>query len=130
MHQHPTVTRYSASELSELLGPVETQYCTECDVDVAVATSADQMVVSVNVGACADFDTVVLEFEDPEGPLQPRTYGRDQGTLRGDTWSLTLVPADIGDIGDFEYGTWIVTCRLSIGNTAGTSCSTGFEVID
>ena len=130
MHERPRITRYTAAEILELLGPVETQYCTDCDINVQVADTADQMVVNVNAGACPEFDEVMLEFADPEGPLNPLTFTSDQGSRDGDTWSVVLVPADIGDVGDFEYGRWSVTCTLSIREGADTSCSTGFEVFD
>jgi len=135
MYERPLLHKYSGEELSEMLGPVETQYtvippntCDSCSVDA----SGDIFEIGVDVfySECLDFDSVSIEVVGPTPGTYnlPRSAGDSDSGAPGYQWRVFLPPRSSGTgaggngNGAFQPGIYSVNSTLFSTN-GNTSCS-------
>lgn len=102
MYQKPLLTQMTAEQLTELLGPVETQYtgnniaaqCGGCDALTVTQSQGTISQVSVTAPDCNGQTTAFRLTAQPSGqlpgsPVQPQviTIPAQDGTFVGDVWT-------------------------------------------
>ena len=124
MHVRPEIVSYSGSELLDLMGPVETQYC-----DVQVQPDPVQFLepadLAVDFSQVPGFDAVRFEITDEGGRVEEeRTVPRSEGQEMGTLWILQDVFDTDNDEGVYSVIVWLVDEGVRT-----EPCSTSFRLV-